>query len=195
MSHEDIDRRDFYRIDDRIVLKYRLLTKSEEEGRFREFEHYHPVWTTLHEELQLLDREQNILMQQIEQSAPDIGLYLSNLDRKVDLVTRLIASQQEEMDDALTEYVSMSASGIGFHAKEGIPLDSAIELRITLFPSHMTVFCYGLVVYSAEEDGYFQTGVRFSHLKGADKEALISHVLKCQSAQLQKQNNEEEFDE
>ena len=187
MSEDRHDRREFYRIDDQVILRYKLLSAEEESERHDAFENYQPLWTTLHDSLRQIEREQSFLMDQIEENHPDLADYLQNLDQKIELIMRLVASQQDQGDVSLAEEISMSASGLGFFAKEPLPMGSPIELRFTLFADHLTILCYGTVVRSLAVEGndLIDIGITFSEIKEVDREVLISHILKRQAVQLQ----------
>ena len=50
-QQSDANRREFYRIDDDVVLSYRVLGEDELTGKLAEFDEYSPLWASLYASL------------------------------------------------------------------------------------------------------------------------------------------------
>jgi hypothetical protein len=183
------ERRRFYRIDDSVALTYRLVPEDDLQDILEGFEDGLPNRFTLHANFVATSHQMRKLLEQISDEAPHVGAYLEALNRKLDLLAKLIAVQSTEVPDRPTRRVNLSAGGMAFHAPDPLPRESTLEIKLVLFPSYIGILTYATVVdchrdESAQADFPYRVGVDFTHIREPDREVLVRHVLRKQAAWL-----------
>ena len=178
---EDAERRRYYRIEDRVTLKYRIVSAQDyqllmEPGQEPRAEEYSLAGTFAQ-----LNRQTEALLRRIKETDPDIGRYLTSLNDKLDLLARSLAMEKSELADEPPQQVDLSAVGIAFCAPNQLPPATLLELKLLLFPSLVTVHALARVVRCAPQQSGFRIAVEFDHLAESDRELLIQHILHKES--------------
>ncbi|MDH5784022.1 MAG: PilZ domain-containing protein [Chromatiales bacterium] len=145
-----------------------------------------------HELLQLheLSRQSGHLLTNIRKQHHDVAAYLSLLDHKIDLVARLTAAIALGGDIQQNHKVRLSADELSFLNPQALPLQSPLQLRLVIFPSHLCLQLQSSVIRCEKESYGFRIGVKFNNKSEAEHEALIRHLLERQAAQLRHHRSE-----
>ncbi|MCB1759144.1 MAG: PilZ domain-containing protein [Gammaproteobacteria bacterium] len=191
------DRREFFRIDDTVAMRYQSVPAA---GLGKKLERYQKGLEnefTIMGNLAVISQEMSGVLRKIEHDTPDVARYLKALDRKVDLLGKAFLTWTSEMADQPASAVNLSASGMAFNTPDPVEIGTMLELKLLL--PHFT----GLVLFAEvvaceqlpEQDGespIYQTRVGFRHLREADRDVLIRHVLQRQSELLRRRRQQQE---
>lgn len=183
------ERRHHYRIDDDVYLEYLVLGADEAQSAVGEFEsqrdtHFNPL-----NQLQAITIRNRGLLESIRRQWPDVGHYLTCVDERIQLLAHAIAQDQVGVPIVPNESVNLSAGGLSFASEQPLEPEALLEFSIIIVPSYLHIYALGKVVYchtqtrTADAAHPYRIGVEFTHLHGADKDALLRHVQDKQSPQ------------
>lgn len=191
MADSPHERRERFRIDDKVHLDVRVLTDEEYQhllqAPFDDVAQY-----SLVSQLRGLTAQAGNLMVNIRKANPDVAHYLALLDRKIDMLAAQLEGSRGGGALAPDTRVNMSAGGLAFWREQPLQKGDKLDMRLVLFPSYLRIHALAEVVH-AEEDTQapahhrFRVGVTFARLAEAEKDALVRHLIELQSAQLRRQ--------
>lgn len=191
-SVQDGERRDFFRIDDNAHLSYRVLEEENYRNRIAEADPFvgeAPCGVVA--ELRALTTQAGSVMTSIRKDDPNIAQYLGILERKIELIARLVESERHR-DDKPNSRVNIGAGGLSFSSAEPVEADSKVEVKLVLFPSYLCIRALGQVVRTREKSTDaalpYRVGIEFTYLPEAEREALVKHTLERQSAMLRQRS-------
>lgn len=188
-SHEAADRRQFYRIDDDVALKYRVVRREELDSALSRLkEGYHDLLGVA-SAFADMNVKMNHALDKCRQETPEVALYLEGLNEKLDTLIHLLAVSDAGLPNRPTHRVNLSASGIRFNAREDIPQGTSLEIKMVFFPSFLCMMSFGTVVRCARAQntapGYpYDIAVEFLYIRERDRELLVRHVLQKESTTL-----------
>lgn len=187
MQHAGSDRREFFRINDTVVVNYNIIEK-ERVGVVAKRIDQSQNHENNNEQAQLraIQTTFSYLLDQINQNDREIGRALRMLDEKINLIAQSLQRQYNPIDpDNLTE-ANLSGGGIAFMVPE--PLDSRnnLELYLQLLPSTTTIHAMATViscdkVLTAPEDKPYHLRLAFTHMDEQDRNLLVKHTLNRQA--------------
>jgi len=194
------EKRRFYRIDDSVSLSYKTISENDLDEAIALSKVGSGRRQKLLASLAELDGRINALLPNIDDQLPEVATVLKLLNRKVHIVGQVFDSGDGAGDfpDTVarpTHKISLSASGVSFHAPESVRVHDCLELSLTLFPEYYFIKAYGRVVScrdalpSALEFNKL-VAVDFVYLNQDDQDYIMSHVLKKQSEQLREARSE-----
>ena len=175
------ERRQHFRVDDRIYFDYRIINPEEfcsdiaitnqllgESGKkFMETAQY----------FQNIDQELSELTQNIALEEPELAHYLNLLNTKIDYLSRqfLIVGNIE------LRKVNISLGGMAFRTPELIKENTNIKLVIYTKPKMVPIIADARVVYSQyQSEGNYRTSVAFNELNNEQEQLLSQHILLAQ---------------
>ncbi|MEQ9462674.1 MAG: PilZ domain-containing protein [Haliea sp.] len=173
------ERRKYYRINDDVLLHYRVDVSSDDDAS--------PgvqLEVATGAILAEIDRELNHTINRIWARDPDVGRALGLLNRKISVLGSLTAPTESGAESVSYQRttVNLSGSGIAFEATERLPEGTAVIIEIGLLPSQSSLRLQGRVVASPEAvtngSGYW-TRVEFDEDLDQQEE-LIRHVVQKQ---------------
>lgn len=188
------EKRRFYRIDDRVSLSYKVIAEADLDAAIASLKVTSGRRQKLLGSLAELDGRINTLLPDIDDQLPEVASVLRLLNRKVHIVGQMVGSE-EASDGELnvsfkpTHKISLSASGVSFHAPESVRVYDCLELSLTLFPEYYFFKAFGRVVScrdalpSAPEFNKL-VAVDFVFVDEGDQDYIMSHVLTKQSEHL-----------
>lgn len=191
------ERRDFFRIEDRIPLSFQVLSSTSLAHKLERYEKGLENEFTITSNLAVISQEMSGALRKIESESPDIARYLKSLDQKIDLLGRAMLLMTKEFSDQSANAVNLSGSGMAFNTPEAVEEGEFVEIKM-LLPSFTGLIVYAQVVAcelltAAEQGGKLhQIRVNFHHLRERDRDVLIRHVLQRQSEQLRLQRQQQE---
>jgi len=190
----DDERRGFFRIEDQIVLRYRILPSDQIPNRLDEVVLRETPFS-LSASLELINHECRSLSARLEKKDPDVAEYLKLLDQKCSLIAQPVFAQAEEQEELDAQKVNISASGLAFECSSKMVEGDMLELSIVLPPSMVMIRVYGRVVYCIEQtdspESPFRLGVDFAVIREKEREILIRHIVKRQLVDLRNKNTDE----
>lgn len=189
------DRRRYFRIDDHIMLKYRVVPSNEVRSVSERLRAPLPNAFSLSSDFAELKQETVLLQRSIENSSPAVSQYMAILDKKLDMIAKVLLIQNMGADEHLWRKVNLGAGGMSFDSHVEIPVSSVLEIKLGLLPSHAGLITVGKVIRcSKKSEGVtgFNVAVCFLHVRDSDRELLVQHVL-WRQAQMLRENRESSF--
>lgn len=185
----DNDRRSYFRIDDTVRLSLRAVAESEIGERLDRLEQDLAGNFTVMSSLAAITAQMAVGLRRIEARDPDLAAYLRAIDQKIEVIGRAFLAQEPELASERAVAVNLSAGGICVASDDCLETGQLVEIRMLLFPSFTGLMVYGTVVECSEAPAGQDGGgkllrIEFSHIREQDRELLIRHLLRRQSAQL-----------
>ncbi|MGA7802987.1 MAG: PilZ domain-containing protein [Gammaproteobacteria bacterium] len=183
----DGNRREYFRVDDSVVLDYRVISEQELPALVDDLRRRSPTRFTAAAEFAATSRHMNRLLHKIRRVSPDLVRYLEAVDGKLNTLARLFLLEELDPPQQTAREVSLSAGGIGFRARGPLTAGDLVELKLVLLPSHTGVLTFGRVVYCepcSAGDAEFPhfVAIEFDQLRETDRELLVRHLLGRQNA-------------
>lgn len=178
------ERRDFFRIEDRIGLEIRKLspTTTPEEEAF-DGDHLE----SLKAEFRRLDQDvKSQLASLAEQDRLLTGL-IKSLNSKLDTLARIMAFEQNPLQPEDWQEVTLSEGGLSFSTViSDYAIDERISVRLTLPPELFQPVATAQIL-SIEPDGNdaYRVHTEFVDIHDADRQQIARHVLRWQIRQRQ----------
>ncbi len=191
------DRRSYFRIDDSVRLSLRRVPAEQLAARLDRLEQDLAGNFTVMSSLAAITSQMAIGLRRIENRDPDVAAYLRAIDQKIEVIGRAFIAQEPELMAEAAVPVNLSAGGMCAGVDEPYEAGTSLEIRMLLFPSFTGLMIYGTVVNStpAEDDsgpGYRHLArIEFTHIREQDRDLLIRHLLRRQSAQLRGEQGED----
>jgi len=191
-AKKDIERRNFFRIDDYAILHYRIVSDEQYSSALEEDDQLLMDRLTLKARFDSISRELQPLFRVIEAGSPDIAQYLSSLDRKLNLLSEYYVDMAMGDMDSGPQKVNLGAGGIAFVSPTPIMAGSTLELRIILLPEHHGVFTYAKVVSCVRNTdemtnvNSYKISVEFEKMSDDVRDTITRHVLGREQASLRK---------
>lgn len=188
MTDENGDKRDFFRIQDRIALEYRRVAgpQTGDSG----FAESSPVFDLL-SELHVLEFESQHLLRQIGERDRALASYLKIINKRIDLIGRAISESAGGTGGELTE-VTLSEGGMAFLCNEPLEADTWLAIRMILLSSPLGLVIPARVLRSdSTPQGRWTIGVSFEALSDAQRQVLARHILQKQAQEIRAAKTQE----
>lgn len=191
-SEHDPERRQFYRIEDRIGLECRLLDGEPTASPETLFEGGETL--PLEEELRRHDAEIRHQIGLLPESDRILSQLARALNEKLDTVARIMTFQLNPLQDSDWVDVTLSEGGLSFITTEPRPAqDTLMALRLTLTPELSQVVAYGRVVTVDDTARGTRLHLRFHSLGDAERQRIARHVLRLQARERQQARQRREL--
>lgn len=191
------ERREYFRINDNIYLKLRVVNEDEAQRPLEEKRAEEDSPANLSLTLQSLTGQSANLLAGIRKSQPDIAHYLSLLEKRIELISRMVMGDHQGKSIEPNAHVNLSAGGISFSSDHALAPGTLLEMEIILFPSHIHIQTYGRVSYCKPDrektTQRFSVGIDFTRISDMAREALVKHTLELQSARLRQAKEENRY--
>ncbi|PCJ29996.1 MAG: hypothetical protein COA99_18855 [Moraxellaceae bacterium] len=190
MRHEDINRRDFFRLEDRVHLikhpiEKHLIGEDPYDERFGI-----PKEALLFSQLRAIEGDAQGLLNLINETNNAVATYLKALDQKIDRIAQYLIADSSGENITKKENVSLSEGGMSLAYHKDLPLDSYMHLTLVLFPSYTVISTIGIIKSCELLDDrphIYRLGVEFSVLLENDRKQLLRHIRRKQSLDLREQ--------
>lgn len=177
---EQQDRRQFYRIQDKVPLHITAINGQTTAPTIDQLEQEIPSSFQLINQLQEIETEASLNLSSLQSSEPAIAEYLRSLNKRLELIGGYIAEQKfSELKNS--ESVSLSGNGIRINSDENIQMDSVVLIEMLLPNTKTGIHCYGKVVESIKKDQHYSIAITFETIRENDREAIIRHVIRQES--------------
>ena len=185
-DQQPAERRRFCRIDDNIILRYRVIGMQETPADIENLDVCLPNRLTLSSTFASTTQQMQPLLAKIQEQSLEIAEYLRLIDRKLDLVARAFLLQEINVQDEPICRVNLSAGGIGFYEENPLAAGTTLEMELILLPSYVGILAYGKVVRRKHEPNAvaglpFRIGVEFCQLRERDRDLIAKHILSRES--------------
>ncbi len=192
------ERRRFYRIDESVVLNYRAFPEDQLDEAISRLKMLSSQHRILQNSLGSLELRLDFLLDEISEPLPEIAEALKIINRKLSILSHLDSTDTdtalalEKTATTPTHEINLSGSGLAFFSPTSFSIDETMEIEFVLFPDYYNVKAIGRVVTCREvdntdEQSKYEVAVDFIYLKEADREFVVSHVLKKQGEEIKMQ--------
>ena len=175
------ERREWIRIDDRVILEYRLLTDPDE-GPTRGLPASNEAIAAV-----IAKPTSDLLLRNGEQLAESPLLpWIMKVDWLLEVIVKALAKMQPDgIAIAQVTDVTLSGGGIGFLSPQKFTVDDLLKLKIIL-PPFTPIHTTARVIRSAlAKDGMqYDIASEFTDLTPDDQEHLIRHIIQAQAERL-----------
>lgn len=191
-SASEPERRQFYRVEDRVGVEYRPV-QGELNGPLEPlFEGGEML--PLEEEFRRYDSEIRHHIGLIGESDRNLAQLAKALNDKLDTIARIMAFQQKPLQDDQWLPVTLSEGGIAFPVADPAPLsgNDHLALRLTLLPELTQVVALGRVVSLEDASQGTIVHLRFVRLEDHERQQIARHVLRIQARERQQQRQRDD---
>jgi len=151
---DSADKREFFRLNDKIHIAYQLVTKIDlEQGQAADFFTSDPNFHLLRD-IYELEMESVEILRTLTDSNRQLGSFLHNLNQRIELLALGLRNINEEDDASVNIETQISEGGISFLAEELINNGELMALKLLFQPSMVGLTCFAKVRYCrlVEED-------------------------------------------
>lgn len=186
----DIERRDFYRLEDRVHLIRKPLEKHLISDDPYGHQYDIPRQALLISQLQAIDNDNRDLLRQVGDYNRALGSYLRAQDEKIELLAKYMVSHDQNL--AQKESVSLSEGGLSFYESTPHSAGTYLHLILVLFPTYSSVAAIAQVKTCEkieEAPAIYRIGVEFTVLLDSDRKLIVRHIRRRQSQSLREQGH------
>ena len=185
------ERREFFRIDDSILVSWRLIGAPDRSHGNTGLECMPEESFTIITRLQAVSRHLSGSLHRIEHRDPDVAEYLKALDEKITLLAQNFLADEVGITGQAAKSVNLSAGGLALDSRESLQVGDQVELKLLLLPSYTGVVALGEVIRITQTtetpDHPYRLHINFTHIRDSDRDALIGHILRRQAEMLRRE--------
>ncbi len=183
------ERREYFRIEDEIALDYRPVAAEEVDALVERIRSHLVDRFTAASSFAATSRQMAHAIHKVQHDSPELARCLHALDNKLNMIAQLFVSEEMHVNDQPSREVILSAGGLAFRAQQEISVGSLLELRMVLFPSLVGILTISRVIsceHQPDERSEFPwlIAVEYEHLREADRELLVRHIMAKETEQL-----------
>ncbi|MBF8272222.1 MAG: type IV pilus assembly PilZ [Magnetococcales bacterium] len=184
----DNQQRAFVRVDDYLPMSWRRVDPEEFAEIISNFEKKQN-FPAISDDIQsvLVNLEVTDKIQVLERTDPVLARILSRLDMKLNMLLKVFYPGTEARP-MIPTWVNLSGGGIAFKETGlDVKVGEVLELRLALsLDSLASIQCFARVVkiFPLDDEGMIKAACQFEPILDADREKLIQHIFKRQSAML-----------
>lgn len=182
---DEEDRREYYRIDDRIALEISPLSAAESlEAELLQDDS--PLFNLL-SELHLSDFESQHLLRQLSDKDRTLAAFLRAQNKRLDLLSAVVA-QTLLGTIGEPQPVVISEGGIECAQSQAIAPGTLVKVKMVLMPRAHGLLLRARVIHcDARADGRFEVGAEFTEMTDAQRQLLARYILQRQQQQRRQQ--------
>jgi c-di-GMP-binding flagellar brake protein YcgR len=191
------DRRRYFRINDKVSIKYRVVQGIDIETEIKRTEHEQNNLAEMKNAFNCIEAKILSKMSRVEEVSPLVAEILGLYDKKLSLMQSMIM-HNDDKENSITEtqQVNLSASGMSFESNTPINEDVNLKMELILFPEYQFIPLYAKVIdcrKKMDDNLYrFNVAVDFIGICEKDQEIIMQHILSRQAAQIKKERDEQE---
>jgi c-di-GMP-binding flagellar brake protein YcgR len=180
------DRRRYFRINDKVSLRYRVVQDIDIETEIKRTEHEQNNLAELKNAFNCIESKIMSKMSRLEEVSPLVAEILGLYDKKLSLIESMVL-QKDDRDNSITEtqHVNLSASGMSFESNTPINEDVNLRIEMVLFPEYQFIPIYARVIdcrKKMDDNLYrFNVAVDFIGISETDQEIIMQHILSKQA--------------
>jgi hypothetical protein len=178
------DRRQFYRIEKRVALEFRILENDDDFASQPPSAFKVSPYFMLQTQLREIDIEANKLLKVLTKTAPSVAACLKLMNTKIDIIGQTLAANNRMGEDVKTELVNLSEGGLSFTNSSAIAKDTLMLVKL-IFPDA----CLGLLLHAnvqrceAIEEG-FDIGISFLRMPETCRTQLARLIIESQTHEI-----------
>jgi len=178
---DEEDRREYYRIEDRIALEITPLSAAEALGG-ELLQDASPLFNLL-SELHLSEFESQHLLRQLSDKDRTLAAFLKAQNKRIDLLSAVVAQTLlGQIGEARP--VTLSEGGVEVHQAQAITAGSRVSVKMVLMPQALGLLLRAKVTHcDSKPDGLFEIGTEFVEMTDAQRQLLARYILQKQAQQ------------
>ncbi|WP_110972662.1 PilZ domain-containing protein [Pseudomonas huaxiensis] len=178
---DEEDRREYYRIEDRIALEITPLSAAEALGTDL-LQDDSPLFNLL-SELHLSEFESQHLLRQLSEKDRTLAAFLKAQNKRIDLLSAVVA-QTLIGEIGAPQPVILSEGGIEFTHANAFTPGSRVALKMVLMPRASGLLLRAKVTHCDKKaDGPYEIGTEFVDISDAQRQLLARYILQRQAQQ------------
>ncbi|WP_166359324.1 PilZ domain-containing protein [Pseudomonas akapageensis] len=178
---DEEDRREYYRIEDRIALEISPLAGAEANDSDL-LQDASPLFNLL-SELHLSEFESQHLLRQLSDSDRTLANFLRAQNKRIDLLSQVVA-QTILGKIGEPQPVVLSENGVEFSQAQAIKAGTLLSVKMALMPQALGLLLRARVIHcDPRPDGRFEIGTEFEALSDAQRQLLARYILQKQAQQ------------
>ena len=184
-----MERRDFYRIEDRIRLTITPMASTDERTDPYSADFPIPHNVRLLNQLNAIDDENRELQRQLSDQNRALGYYLRAMNDKIDLLAQHIVLADEALPG--DQPVSLSEGGLSYFHDQPLAAGKRQHLVMVLLPQCTALACIASVKTCDQVDNeptLFRIGLEFDILHEPDRKLIVRHIRR-QETQLRQRSD------
>lgn len=171
-TQEQIERREYYRIHDRIALQ---ITTDD-----TDFVNESALFDLLNE-LYLLEHDAQPLLRAIGEQQRTLLSYLKITNKRIDLLAQAFA-QNLIKDFSHPQDVTLSEGGMSFYSQTHLEIGTRVYLKMLLPPNAFALQLTGTIVRNkVKNDCRVKTAISFIELTEYQRQILARHIIQKQA--------------
>lgn len=180
-TSDEEERREYYRIEDRVALEINPLSRSGQAGEEAAAD-TSPLFDLL-SELHVSEFESQHLLRQLDERDRVLNSFLKALTKRIDLLGRVVAhTALGELGEP--QPVRLSEGGVEFISYQDFAQGELLSVKMVLMPQAAGLLLRARVTHcDPAGDGRFVIGTEFVNLPDAQRQLLARHVLQRQAQQ------------
>ncbi len=178
------EKRRFFRITDHVYLHIEQKNASSTQNSA---ELIYPYIN----ELRKIEAESRHILLQLQNSDPQIAVYLNALNRKIDCLSQAIFATHSSETLEANHFIQLSEGGFSAELDQAYEPGTLCHAKMILFPHLHTLFFKAKVIYCNNVSGAkdsmnaskntYRIGFEFIHLNEGDAQLLARHIINIQS--------------
>ena len=192
------DRRQYFRIDDRLSLSYRVVQTGDAEDEINKARRGYAELAELRNALFVIDARMDDICNEIKRDFPLIAELTTLINKKIALHERLIGIDEPYDDNPMgaARDVNLSANGVAFEAEIPMVEGSHLKIEMVMYPENYYIPLYGRVIScrksNEEKTAGYKIAVEFEAISEKDRERVMHHILSKQAEDIKKQRGGEQ---
>lgn len=178
---DEEERREYYRIKDRIALEISPLSAADALGTdlLQDDSHLFNLLSELH----LSEFESQHLLRQLSEKDRTLAAFLKAQNKRIDLLSAVIA-QILIGEIGAPQAVTLSEGGVEFKHSSAYEPGSRVALKMVLMPRASGLLLRGKVTHCDKlADGSYDIGTEFVDMSDAQRQLLARYILQRQQQQ------------
>jgi len=180
-TSDEEDRREYYRIDDRIALEINILPAADA-SHSELLQDASPLFNLL-SEMHLAEFETQHLLRQLSDTDRTLNAFLKAQNKRIDLLSQVVA-QTILGHIGEPRPVILSEGGLAFFQQQALPNETLLSLKMALMPQALGLLLRARVTNCiALGDGQFEVGTEFIGATDAQRQLIARYILQKQQLQ------------
>ncbi|MFD2644876.1 PilZ domain-containing protein [Pseudomonas japonica] len=178
---DEEDRREYYRIEDRIALEISPLSTADALGT-ELLQDDSPLFNLL-SELHLSEFESQHLLRQLSEKDRTLAAFLKAQNKRIDLLSAVLAQTLLGQIGA-PQAVILSEGGVEFSNPEAFAPGTRVAVKMVLMPRASGLLLRARITHCDKlADGQYDIGSEFVDISDAQRQLLARYILQRQQQQ------------
>lgn len=178
---DEEDRREYYRIEDRIALEITPLSAADALGTDL-LQDDSPLFNLL-SELHLSEFESQHLLRQLSEKDRTLAAFLKAQNKRIDLLSAVVA-QTLIGEIGAPQPVTLSEGGVEFRHSQAFAPGSRVAVKMVLMPRASGLLLRARITHcDTLADGRYDIGTEFVDISDAQRQLLARYILQRQQQQ------------